>query len=324
MTTVDKRPNWRVVISVMVLTVVLASVGVAASSTPATCALCHSEQSAALDESPHRRVACYECHLPTGRWSFAEAKLDEIVSMYPKQLLGRGLRDAGDRISRSACVRCHADSLAGVISDNGLRISHADCSPPPDKCDGCHTDAAHGTAVRWRREADMDVCTACHSERDAPLHCQACHSGKAPSDVQKAGNLKVTHGSDWERTHGMADLRTCITCHEQSDCVRCHGTVIPHPESFLATHGDEALLTEARCASCHTEQSMCNYCHGMTMPHPTGFKREHTEVAKSRTDAVCLRCHSDLDCLNCHTGHAHPGTTHGTLGGTPLPQVESH
>ncbi len=320
MTPPDTRVHTWTVVAAVVFAAVLFAIGVVVSSYPAVCASCHVPQAHALAASPHAGVACYDCHLAAGGWSIVEAKAGEFFSMYPAYLLRRPISGSGVRISRAACVACHEKILIGVTPTKMLRIRHSSCSPPPTKCDGCHSDVAHGNAVRWQRLAGMDDCIACHVSKKATTGCDSCHAQKVLAGGSGNNSLRVTHGPNWKTAHGLGDLRTCAACHGDSACVRCHGTAIPHPDSFMAVHGTIARKSLPKCAVCHKDQSACDRCHGIPMPHPADFRPKHSKVAKSSRDRVCLKCHTKFDCDNCHTGHMHPGSTRGFLGQAAMPR----
>lgn len=315
MTAPRRRISRRTLVAAGALIACLVATSLYVSSQPAVCGSCHGAQSRALAESPHSGVACYSCHLHAGAWSLIEAKATEVFAMYPASLLGREVAGAGVRVPRASCAGCHADldyrSPAGM-----MRIEHSSCAPPPVKCDSCHSETAHPGAIRWRRAPDMDACTGCHVTSEAPVECDACHVGELPSGLG-GGTLAVTHGANWRQTHGMADLRACSICHEDRHCVKCHGTRLPHPASFLNGHGRESLEPGAQCDSCHRGGQVCDACHGLPMPHPPDIRPAHTTLARSWTDPHCLKCHRDVDCLNCHVGHAHPGSTQGWIGSIP-------
>lgn len=315
------RTRLKATAAVSALFIIVVVALTAATSSPRACAVCHPRQSAALAEAGHTGVGCYACHLAAGPWSFLEHKTREIGSMYPAYIAGRRTPAAGTRVSRAACVGCHRAALSGTITADGLIIAHESCAPYPAKCDACHSDAAHPTHA-GSRGANMDECLSCHVDNDAPLRCERCHASDVPTQTVSAGTLAVTHGPNRERTHGLADLRTCSTCHDQSECAECHNTRLPHPDSFMLEHGDQARQPDARCAECHRTREFCDSCHGSPMPHPDTFRRDHMTAATSRRDDRCLRCHREYDCANCHARHVHPEGTDGTLGSDRMPRVE--
>jgi hypothetical protein len=315
----DRRTPRRVLAAAVLLVVTLAVVGSAVSSSPAVCALCHAKQARSLSTTAHRGSVCYDCHLPSGAWSWFEAKTHEAFSMYPAAAAGRGVGGSGVRISRAACSGCHRKVLAEKVAAGGLRVVHSECAAGPEKCDGCHSDVAHPGTERWVRRSDMSECLTCHADRQATLRCESCHTATVGVAKPRTGTFKIAHGPKWESTHGMMDARACAACHEPSSCVPCHGTRLPHPDSFVLRHGQEALRPGAACRTCHDDPAICDSCHGVPMPHPADFREVHSKVATSPADARCLKCHTGFDCRNCHDRHQHPRTTRGTLGSSRLP-----
>jgi len=277
----------------------------AGGSAPQACGQCHATARTNLADSSHAAVGCYACHAPGV--SAVGFKTSELTQMYPAALLGRTLTGPVTETGRDACLSCHSRVLRSVAKGaSGIRIDHSACAQGPS-CDGCHAAVAHGDAVRWQREASMEACIACHRERKAPVDCETCHVGRLERERFAASPWRVTHGPDWKDTHGMGDLETCATCHESTDCARCHGVEVPHPASFGDTHGTSAIADREKCTTCHRSQQFCDSCHGMTMPHGTGFLQRHSKETSDVEDARCQRCHTVADCQECHERHIHPG-----------------
>lgn len=317
--TLQQRPVRLTVLAIALFVVVLGVASTVVSSQPVTCRLCHASQAGALAASDHRDVSCYRCHLASGIWSLPQQKAAELFGMYPAFLLNRGLSGPVQRVSRTACTSCHSLG-SGVATGGGLRIRHRECVPADEKCDTCHAASAHGTALRWTRGADMGACLSCHVKNGAAEECTACHV-RAPRDRRPTtASLGIIHGSRWRTTHAVGDLKSCPVCHSDADCSRCHGTQLPHPAGFLATHGAASLSSKAKCSSCHRDRTMCDDCHGLPMPHPASFRAKHARIATSPDDPQCLTCHARADCDNCHSAHQHPTTTQGTLSSKRLPK----
>lgn len=295
--------------------VVAVAAGTWVSSLTATCSSCHDEQAGHMATSTHANISCYSCHLEGGVWGFLDQKASEVFRMYPAAAIGGVKLDGPGRpVLRATCVKCHENLPTDVLESQGLRIRHDVCAAAPAECNSCHNTVAHGATVRWRREPTMDDCLGCHAEYEAQVECDTCHAGKLERERLESGPWQVTHGPEWQGAHGMGDLATCVSCHPASKCIGCHMTEIPHPASFSASHGKQALSDKARCSQCHRSEEWCTACHGVEMPHPEGFLKVHSRSAKSRSDAKCTRCHAPEDCINCHVAHTHPGLTEGTMG----------
>lgn len=301
-----RRPRRVVLIALGALLTVTFAVG-AVGSLPAACSLCHGSQSDAMAETAHGDMNCYGCHLENGLWGVAEQKTIEFTRMYPLALAGAGLRNPAAATARTECLQCHADVLDAVSSSGGISVKHRVCAPGPT-CDGCHSTVAHGSAVRWAQDATMEDCVDCHERVGAATECEACHTGDRGARQRTRGPWQITHGKNWQKTHGMGDLDGCSTCHPDDFCSKCHGVAFPHPLDFGATHGAQALEDPSACAVCHkSREQFCDACHMMPMPHPEDFVRSHSSLSEDTTDPRCVRCHVESDCVACHENHVHPG-----------------
>jgi hypothetical protein len=214
---------------------------------------------------------------------------------------------------------CHEDEIVAILEIGGLRILHAACAPSPTSCGTCHNVVPHGPAVRWIREPVMDDCVGCHNEAGVTTECDICHEGRLTTERLSTGPWAVTHGPAWRSMHGLGDLRTCVTCHDEEKCRGCHEIELPHPRGFPLTHGADAIAHEDACLTCHDIASLCDPCHGLQMPHPDSFLPEHSGIASGLDDPVCATCHIREDCTDCHVAHTHPGRTDGSLHESALP-----
>ena len=125
-----------------------------------------------------------------------------------------------------------------------------------------------------------------------------------------------SHKGNWIEYHGRsADLsvidtgKTCLVCHEKTDCISCHNTKAPrdHTNTWRTlSHGFMAEGNRERCLTCH-KQDFCVRCHSETAP------RSHTG---SWTARHCTWCHygSGLapadNCVVCHKQAAHTSAPH--------------
>jgi hypothetical protein len=310
----SNRPSNRILLLIFgVFTVGLLGI-VTVGSLPGVCASCHAMRPYArtLSTSAHAKVSCYSCHLSSSVWDWPRFKMTELVTMYPAAFLGRDVKGQGRRVSRDACLRCHADVQDHTVRLNGLAISHARCVSSTTGCDTCHN--VHGSAARWTREAVMEDCVLCHEQKSAPKKCDACHLQHGQRERLAKGPWQVTHGANWRQTHGLGSIQSCAECHSTQYCARCHHIPLPHPPGFAKTHGTESLRPGVVCTSCHDRAGFCDACHQVPMPHPADFLAKHPKAAKSFTDPTCINCHQQPDCDNCHVKHTHPGYTRGTLG----------
>jgi hypothetical protein len=153
----------------------------------------------------------------------------------------------------------------------------------------------------------MEDCYTCHGVSNKVTACDACHADREERQRVFDGPFRVTHGAEWQTTHGMGDMRSCSACHDAEKCAGCHGAGVPHGGAFLERHAEFSASPEAQCTSCHREE-FCDSCHSYPMPHDVAFITGHSEIVETDGEAKCLTCHTEPDCTECHVSHVHPVT----------------
>lgn len=297
-----KLSAWLVAIGIVAA---LLPVAVAAVALPG-CSGCHrarglvgtvtSEKHAASD------ATCVSCHVGPGAQDRVRFAFYEVYGMTLPLV---SVNDSPiSLVPDAACSSCHAD-LSGITVASGLRIQHKTCAEG-SACVDCHAQTAHGDAIAWPTSYDMDRCLACHDAEKAFNSCDTCHEGKLTQARPENDAWRITHGPDWEKTHGMGDMTTCRACHREDYCTPCHGPGVPHGERFFETHAKTSRVAGSKCTSCHARE-FCDSCHGIEMPHPPSFTPEHSSLVARDGDALCMTCHVRKDCTLCHEKHVHPG-----------------
>lgn len=296
----------RVAIWFVAAAVVVAAfaVAVTAVTTPG-CTACHGGEEflAATADSAHATLTCPQCHVPNdvaGRLSFAGTQVFGMTL----RLVPVGGR-ASAAVADATCLSCHEAVSREVTRSKGYRIRHETCAED-SACVDCHSNTAHGTQVSWLRTAQMDECLVCHSTQEVSRNCALCHDDRDERQRLATGSWQVTHGANWEQTHGMGENRTCAACHPGDYCVRCHEVELPHGDLYIRRHAAEAAQKPAACEQCHARR-FCDDCHGMEMPHPEEFPRSHSGIVDKDGEELCARCHVKSDCDDCHARHVHPG-----------------
>ncbi len=273
------------------------------------CVACHDQEPfvSGTADAGHPSTECSACHVGAGVVDRVAFGFRVAYHMTLPIIRGEG-RD-WSVVADGRCLSCHGTVLEQVTSRNGIRIAHVTCSVS-SACTDCHAATAHGAAVDWLRVYDMDTCLECHVSESATM-CDLCHEGRLESDRITSGIFAITHGAQWQQTHGMGDAFTCTVCHTAANCEKCHGVGLPHTGDFLQGHSEYAVDESARCQTCH-EPRFCDDCHGLEMPHSMAFTRDHADAAE-KDGSLCLRCHADPDCTECHETHVHPGGAIGSL-----------
>lgn len=290
-------------------------VGVTAATLPG-CESCHltGDFGKHTGTSAHSSVACVDCHVRpdvTGRFGFASRVVFGMVTP-----LGRTDDRSFAQVPSERCLSCHDIVVKpGVTEARGVRIAHATCAAGAE-CTQCHSMTAHGASTSWPRVAQMEECYACHSERTKKAGCDVCHASRGERERTQAGSFRVTHGPNWQSTHGMGRMDSCPACHEDSKCAGCHGAGVPHGGEFLKRHASYSTGEDAKCTSCHREE-FCADCHSYPMPHDRDFTLDHAKTVAADGQRKCLTCHEEADCTGCHVSHVHPVTIEQIEGMAP-------
>lgn len=271
------------------------------------CGVCHqmSLRAVAAKNSPHASIPCRDCHAGSGVLGLLQTGVG-VQQMTVAAVFAQ--KPSTTWVDDSSCRSCHRRDLAQTGSANGIRMRHSDVL---DKaCSQCHQGVAHTLSGVAYRTPQQDDCTPCHNQPlDDIVSCQLCHVG---GDNHAGAVLPTawqsTHGPGWEETHGSGNLDGCVQCHKPSDCARCHGIELPHPQNWGLTHGAMAnYVGQSKCRQCHAK-SWCNTsCHaGVPMPHPAGFLPTHGVKAGEFGLEACHQCHTPDSCSACHYQSAHP------------------
>lgn len=271
------------------------------------CTTCHAtrQQTNTWQTSPHRSVPCLSCHKDPGYFSFVNLQLR--VAKNSTAWLFRAYQDPiTARVKNENCLTCHEREIKDTILGKGIRVSHKEFSTY--LCTDCHASVAHEMKNRVRNYPDMDSCANCHNYAEGDVACEKCHPKNSdPEKLSSRGPWKISHGPDWQATHGMGDPKTCQTCHDAYFCMSCHRSEVPHTKPWSYLHPAAAKSNVDGCYQCH-RKSYCTDCHRLQMPHPEGFLKEHEFVVEDKGYDVCWRCHVQDACISCHMKAAHPNT----------------
>jgi hypothetical protein len=128
------------------------------------------------------------------------------------------------------------------------------------RCESCH---------RYQ-----SFCVACHERTGVGLSADSSLRPVAPNENRVHPPKEIWVGFINPGHHGIAanrDLRGCVSCHREKDCVVCHSDADKHldlAKSSLPVN-----------------------------PHPAGFARACRALA-AKNDRPCLICHSEVRLLS--------------------------
>jgi hypothetical protein len=279
------------------------------------CGKCHSmdKQVTEWQTSPHKDVACMECHEESqATWVRHElsdrnpemaATKDPAVKVLP-------IKAINDR-----CLDCHASQLDAVKADkvpaplkagtvvanqgqplpvNAAHTAHLKPENGLD-CTTCHADSAHGpkAGTPEAKDATHTLCLDCHAQKNVTIKvtgstsCGACHAD--PKTVTPPDH---TDKAAWTKAHGDAS--------KQGTCGECHLGPTAGAHGKLANSAAFPSSSPDACASCHA---------GIAMPHPQDWLNGHADKF-SANKAACATCHGSKEnpanlpntgiCIECH------------------------
>ncbi len=296
-----------IIIFAISLAVLLISIPVSLTPSSSFCRLCHGGEYKSWKSSSHKKVSCNSCHRSPDFFAFTSYRM-AILRMIGSSLTGSYELPVRADVPTKACRACHSDKERKTLVVGGLRMSHKEPLRAGYECTLCHNTVVHGKLVPDPREVDMNSCFSCHNGEKATATCEVCHSGRTSRAKRiTQSSWQITHGRKWRELHGMGNLTSCSVCHRSNFCARCHGTELPHAQSWLNIHGRLAKQDRKSCLTCHREE-LCNNCHKtIEMPHTSSFLAEHAEKMKKLGRQKCLYCHLEQGCDSCHNTHIHPG-----------------
>ncbi len=315
-----RRPLLIGLLVVVVVVVVLEFAFVAMATTETGCNVCHAPQvkGRELADSPHADQSCRSCHAPGGVVSFLRQNV-QAASNLVSVVTRRQSSEVGIAFS-PVCRACHAEDIAQSVTAAGVRMNHAALYPPENQgtdegdpaaavrvsydCTFCHPAVAHVPPAGSTGSTDPhSLCsgTACHENVNSANGCGTCHVNPG---IQATTS---PHPAGWGATHGLGDLSTCTTCHQPTECKKCHGVELPHDTGvFIYNHGKQAEQAGSGCFACHEKQN-CETCHKVAMPHAADYLQTHGKDAVDKSTEVCANCHLESGCLRCHVRHLHIG-----------------
>jgi len=253
---------------------------------PSFCANCHNGQmQPEVDWTPpepadrnlkfthasHPPFDCTQCHTDAGA-------PDVMVSPVVANCFAcHGIQAEHHDASVVDCGRCHVRPPAPATHGYEWREEHAvEAAASPERCGTCHirsecldchlpaaaspSPGYHPADFLQRHPSSAynreTSCADCHN---AAQFCQSCHLQAGLTAVGGIGAGYHDAQPNFAGGHGQAarqNLETCVSCHIERDCLRCHTTMNPHGPNF-----DAKTMREKNA-------QMCTACHGLNVPNP--------------------------------------------------------
>lgn len=310
---------------------------------PQFCNSCHLMEPyyASWQRSPHKNVACIECHYEPGALETGEGKFKAL-----SQLAKYVTRTAGTKpwaeVSDQSCMRsgCHSVRLLeGKVQFGRVNFDHRQHLLESQRgrrlrCVTCHSQNDQSQHI----SVTPGVCFTCHFKPDADgvrpaktSDCLLCHGPpKEPVDV---GGRAFVHADYVER--GVS----CQECHNpviqgeaivrKERCHQCHGE-IGHVERIGETaflHEKHVSEHKVECFECHEEiqhgllplkkagtpsKDSCGACH--TSPHDAALELYAGTGAVGVPDRPSRMHETRVVCEACHTGRTGFLATGALLG----------
>jgi nitrate/TMAO reductase-like tetraheme cytochrome c subunit len=317
---VKKHPFYWLIglVAVIIVCIVLAF---EITCLPGFCGSCHYMKPyySEWKTSPHKEVACVECHINPGVVNLVSEKFKathELSSMITGKLPPRPHAQVDD----VTCLRkgCHqTEDLSDTIRYGGgisfSHVSHLDKEQMGMKmrCATCHSQMVDGKHIGVHRNA----CVLCHTKKSkqggmyASLsECLSCHT--IPDSGAKESEPMASHVAY------VAEGFTCLDCHEgvcsgsgnvdPMLCNWCH----KDPEQRAKINDAELIhkkhVTDHKveCYMCHVtiEHNLSQYhkCYHASLHH-TGEGMRHWYNAKDGFSAITGIAYDKLSCKNCHS-----------------------
>lgn len=290
----------------MVVLLVVIALGIAGTigfwnyaNSPSFCSGCHSMEafSKAVENSPHKDVACVDCHLPPGFINHVKFKMIDGMLSGVFFLTGKAPTKANAHVDEGNCLRCHEQKLAtlqpktfkGYPFDHKKHLGDLPLGGFNLQCTTCH----RGTNQEVHVDVNKEVCAECHHNMKDSNRCSACHQ---PDEVSVAGK-------DFSHEKGKGICKSCHSSIEppyepEFNCIRCHGE-----KTRLDASKDAKTMHTIHVNDRHIHFKVeCFECHGLALP----------EAKAGRVVKQNLFMHKfhltkqGLGCTDCHNGNKRP------------------
>jgi hypothetical protein len=199
----------------------------------------------------HTQPSCTACHIRSD--GGAHSSIGALPEGGTQAAAGVSAAALAERMHASDIASVHGSAAASGILDCTQCHAQRECAT-------CHAGSRAFHVANFVERHAMEAfgggggCQSCHTTE---TFCRACHERAGLGST--AAMSAAFHDAQpmWLLAHGQAarmSMDTCTSCHQQTDCVRCHSAaggwgVSPHGRGFAARRLAER--TPETCAFCH-------------------------------------------------------------------------
>lgn len=298
---------------------------------PEFCNSCHLMEPyyASWQHSPHKDVACIECHYEPGSLETLEGKFKAL-----SQLAKYVTRTAGTKpwaeVSDQSCMRsgCHSVRLLeGPVQFGRINFDHRKHLLESQRgrrlrCVTCHAQILQDQHF----SVTPQVCFTCHFKPDASgarpekqSDCLLCHG--PPKEPVAVNGREFVHadyvarGVDCKECHNPVIQGEAVVRKER--CNQCHGEVghVERMGEIAFMHEKHVTEHKVECFECHEEiqhgllplkkpgepsKDSCGACHAS--PHDAALELYAGTGAVGVADRPSRMYETRVVCEACHTG----------------------
>lgn len=297
---------------------------------------------------------CHTCDVPTkSEPCLVPCPREKISTVYQKPEQTPAMIVIDQLSNRYGPVyfshRIHAQM--STMSGGCETCHHHNTSGPILQCNSCHPTSRKREDISLPdlKGAFHRQCMDCHREWSHENGCNTCHTlkkdlknGKQQETLQKKYSEK-SHPVVLEPTKIVFETKTdkgkfvtffhddhtkkfgitCITCHKQESCTKCHDVKKKSNADITKISSTKSVDEKhKKCFTCHKDDN-CTTCHKNQIAAPFDHaKQTGWALNRFHINLACSKCHGDKmpykklnnNCTSCHTNWNNETFKHSVTG----------